>query len=66
MASTSLVEKTCVVCGLKSHRLDWQEKANPACDTHTPEEVKAALAKLAPSPAGPAKTKAASVAVPED
>ncbi len=46
------VEKFCVVCGQGSHRLDWQSRDNPACDTHSTDEVKAALAKLSPAPAG--------------
>lgn len=45
------VEKFCIVCGQGSHRLDWQSRDNPSCDSHSPEEVKAALAKLKPSPA---------------
>lgn len=35
----------CVVCNTGSHREDWQGKLNPACDSHTEEEIKAALEK---------------------
>lgn len=47
-----LVERFCVVCGAGSHRLDWQSRDNPSCDSHTQAEVAAALqAKSKPSPA---------------
>ncbi len=45
-ASQTPVEKYCIVCGQGSHRLDWQSRDNPSCDTHAPSEVQAALAKL--------------------
>lgn len=54
--------KFCVVCGMGSHRDDWADKPNPACDSHSPAEVKAALAAKKPSapppsqPATPAST----------
>jgi hypothetical protein len=41
-------EKICIVCGSGSHREDWQSKQYPACDSHSKEEVNAALAKLTP------------------
>ena len=44
------VERYCVVCGMGSSRDDWQGVANPACDNHTPEEVKAAVPVKAPAP----------------
>ena len=44
-----MAEKQCVVCGLGSHRADWTSKANPACDSHTAEQVKAAIAALQPA-----------------
>jgi len=53
-----VVEKYCIVCGQGSHRLDWQSKDNPTCDTHTSTEIQAALAKLKPSPV-PAASKPA-------
>lgn len=67
LALSTPVEKTCIVCGLKSHRADWASKTNPACDSHTGEEIQSALAKTrqSPSPA-PAKSKAASAPMPED
>jgi hypothetical protein len=36
--------KNCVVCGAGSHREDWQRNPNPACDSHKPQEVQAAIA----------------------
>jgi len=49
-------EKFCVVCGLGSHRADWQTRDNPACDSHSQEEVAAAIkAKSKPAPAPPAQ-----------
>jgi hypothetical protein len=32
-----LVERFCEVCGLGSHRLDWQGQKHPKCDHHSPE-----------------------------
>lgn len=68
MASSTLglVERKCVVCGQGSHRSDWADKANPACDSHSEEEVRAATSSKSrseskatkqPSPA-PADSKA--------
>jgi hypothetical protein len=38
------IEKFCVVCGLGSHRTDWQDETKPpACDGHSKEEVAAAV-----------------------
>ena len=54
--ASALVEKQCIVCGLASHRSDWASKDNPACDSHSAEEIKAALQKLSSSPA-PAPSK---------
>lgn len=67
MASTE--HKKCVVCGLGSNRSDWASRDNPSCDSHSADEVKAALAKLGasakpnggqakPSPAPPASPPA--------
>jgi hypothetical protein len=38
-------EKTCVVCGMSSHRTDWVNKSGNyvACDNHTPDEFTAAM-----------------------
>lgn len=47
------VEKFCVVCGLGSHRVDWQSRDNPACDGHTQAEVAAAIQAKAPKPTKP-------------
>ena len=55
--ATAVVEKFCIVCGQGSHRLDWQSRDNPTCDTHSPDEVKAAIARLKLSPAPPAVEK---------
>jgi hypothetical protein len=45
------LQKYCVVCGMGSHRADWQSKTGAvACDWHTKDEVSAALAKLNPTP----------------
>lgn len=43
----SLLEKFCIVCGIGSHRLDWQDKAQPACDSHSAAEIQAAIAAKA-------------------
>lgn len=43
-----LVERKCVVCGLGSHRADWQSLTNPHCDSHSEEEVAAATTKSVP------------------
>lgn len=52
-------EVACVVCGMKSLREDWQDKDSPACDGHTPDEVKAAsAARAAPPTKNPASKKA--------
>lgn len=58
MDSVSPSEKFCVVCGAGSHRLDWQDKKNPSCDSHSQAEVmKAVSAKtpviVSPPPAVP-------------
>lgn len=75
MASVaSIVERKCVVCGQGSHRADWASKDYPACDNHTEDEVKAAIAALqppsppavAPQPATPAPSQpAASTVAPK-
>jgi Immunoglobulin domain/Bacterial Ig-like domain (group 2) len=44
-----VAERHCVVCGLGSSRGDWTNKANPACDSHTAEEVAKATVGKAPS-----------------
>lgn len=44
---STLVEKACIVCGQKSHRVDWQQAQFPACDSHSPTEVKEAIANVA-------------------
>lgn len=51
------VEKFCVVCGIGSHRIDWQDAAQPACDKHSEAEVAKAV-----SDAAVAKQKAADAA----
>jgi hypothetical protein len=43
------VEKSCVVCGAKSHRIDWQTNPFPACDIHSKEEVDRAKPKAIPN-----------------
>jgi hypothetical protein len=48
MSLADLVERSCVVCGLKSNRVDWQSSDKPACDSHTAEEILAATAKDLP------------------
>lgn len=53
----------CVVCGQGSTRKDWQTNPNPACDSHTPAEVQAAIAKKAAT-AKPAPTPIAPPATP--
>jgi hypothetical protein len=52
----SIVETKCVVCGLGSHRADWQSAESPHCDHHTDEEVKAA--STSKTPPAPSKAKA--------
>lgn len=53
---TIVAEKSCIVCGLKSHRSDWQQAQYPSCDSHSRAEVQAAISgkfpKNAPSPTG--------------
>lgn len=41
------VERICVVCGAKSHRMDWQNAQYPACDSHSKNEVQVAIARSA-------------------
>ena len=41
----------CVVCGQGSHRKDWIGVKNPACDSHSKEQVAAAIAAKNPTPA---------------
>ena len=50
MEKVVLKEVACVICGVKSHRLDWQDDKPHQCDSH---EV--VTAKAAPAPAS-AKT----------
>ena len=50
------VERYCVVCGMGSSRDDWQGVDNPACDNHSPEEVKAAMQAKVPAPSKASKT----------
>lgn len=38
------IEKQCIVCGAKSHRLDWNTAQYPACDSHSKAEVQQAIA----------------------
>jgi len=40
-------ERFCVVCGLGSHREDWASATNPACDSHSKDEVAKAVAAKA-------------------
>jgi hypothetical protein len=47
--AASLVEKACVVCGQKSHRVDWQNAQYPACDFHGKDEVQRAISARTPS-----------------
>lgn len=49
--------RTCIVCGAKSHRLDWQQAQYPACDSHSKAEVQAAIVK-ASTPAASQAAKA--------
>lgn len=35
----------CIVCGQGSSRDDWQGKPNPACDSHTKQEIADAIKK---------------------
>jgi hypothetical protein len=52
-----VVEKFCVVCGLGSHRTDWQDKDVVACDGHSKDEVaKAVQASKTQTPAPSAST----------
>lgn len=53
--------KTCVVCGMQSHRSDWILKSGNfvACDNHSKDELALAVKKaMAPAPPPPAVTKA--------
>lgn len=52
---STLVDVKCVVCGQGSTRSDWQDGKPHACDSHSPAEVRAALASqgFGPSPAAP-------------
>lgn len=43
-SSKEVKEVACVVCGQKSHRLDWQGAKAPACDSHSKEEIAKATA----------------------
>jgi hypothetical protein len=45
-AISNAVEKVCVVCGTKSHRLDWQLQDHPACDSHLQSEHDAAKSAM--------------------
>lgn len=57
-------EKFCVVCGAGSHRDDWAKQAGPvACDSHSKDEVAAAVKARADAKATEAK-KAAAAPVP--
>jgi hypothetical protein len=38
-----MAERRCVVCGASSNRADWQSLDKPACDSHSLEEIAAAL-----------------------
>jgi hypothetical protein len=49
--TAKLVERFCVVCGQGSHRADWQDASAPACDSHSKDEVAAALKAKADKPA---------------
>jgi len=59
-----VVESKCVVCGQGSSRSDWRDKKNPACDHHTAEEVKEAIAKLTPPAVAPKPNGGAKVPPP--
>lgn len=50
----------CVVCNVGSHRADWVGKSAPACDSHSPAEVAAAVAKKKAAADKAAADKAAS------
>jgi len=41
------VQRYCVVCGIGSHRTTWLKGLGNevACDSHSPEEIKAAVEK---------------------
>jgi RNA polymerase subunit RPABC4/transcription elongation factor Spt4 len=43
-------EVTCIVCGAKSHREDWQGLVDVACDSHTPAEIAQAKSRSASAP----------------
>jgi len=43
----------CVVCGQGSHRKDWASLKNPACDSHSKEQIAQAIAAKNPTPAPP-------------
>jgi hypothetical protein len=47
----ALVEKACSVCGMVSHRVDWQSVAKPVCEACA---AKTAPAKATPPAATPA------------
>jgi hypothetical protein len=57
-----VVEKFCAVCGLGSHRADWQDKDVVACDGHSKNEVakavQASKAQSAPSVSTPSPAPA--------
>lgn len=65
-AAEAVKEKFCVVCGLGSHRKDWQDKDVVACDSHSKDEVTAAQkeAAKAQTPAPPASTPSTPTAPP--
>lgn len=56
-------EKFCVVCGAGSHRDDWAKQTGPvACDSHSKDEVAAAVKAQAAKEAEAKKAAAAPVA----
>ncbi len=62
MPAVAPVERTCIVCGMASHRSDWINKLEKfvACDFHKKDEVASAVAKTKATPAA-----AAPVTVPK-
>jgi hypothetical protein len=45
---TLSVERSCIVCGQKSHRVDWVNATYPVCDSHSKLEVQNAIWRLSP------------------
>ena len=56
MADANVVkEVACFVCGQKSHRADWQDGKEHACDSHSANEIVKAKKPNGPPAAASAK-----------